>query len=65
LGPNSIGLEDGEEEPIIEACWDTFEVGIGEGIKILEPEPMKNNMNLKSNDNMGAMILILCYKQKT
>jgi hypothetical protein len=32
---------------------------------MLEPKPMKNNMNLKSNGNMGAMISIHCYKQKT
>ncbi len=62
--PSSIGLEDGEEEPIIDVCRDTFEIGIGEGIKMLELELMKNNMNLKSNSNMGAMISILCCKQK-
>jgi hypothetical protein len=50
------------EKPIIEMCQDTFEVGIGKGIEMLELEPMKNDMNLKSNGNMGAMISILCYK---
>jgi hypothetical protein len=43
-------------------CRDTFQVGIGEGIEMLELEPMKNDMNLKSNGNMGAMILIICCK---
>jgi hypothetical protein len=46
---------DGEEEPNIESYWNTFKVGIGEGIKKLELGPMKNNLNLKFGNNMGAM----------
>ncbi len=54
--PSLIRLKDGEEEPNIEACQNTFKVGIGKGIKMLELGPMKNNLNLKFGGNMGAMI---------
>jgi hypothetical protein len=49
-------LKDGEEEPNIESYRDTFKVGIGKGIKMLELGPMKNDLNLKFGGNMIAMI---------
>jgi len=51
-----IWLKDGKKEPNIEMHQDTFEVGIGKGIKMLKLGPMKNNLNLKFGGNMGAMI---------
>ncbi len=54
--PSLTQLKNGEEEPNIEAYRNTFKVGIGEGIKMLELGPMKNNLNLKFGDNIGAMI---------
>ncbi len=57
IGTTSLTqLEDGEKELNIEAYWNTFKVGIGKGIKMLKPGPMKNNLNLKFGDNMGTMI---------
>jgi hypothetical protein len=54
--PSLTWLKHGEEEPNIEVYRDTFKIGIGKGIKMLELGPMKNNLNLKFNGNMGAMI---------
>ncbi len=54
--PSLIQLEDGEKELNIEACWNTFKVGIGKGIKLLKLGPMNNNLNLKIGNNMGTMI---------
>jgi hypothetical protein len=57
IGTTSLTqLEDGEKELNIEAYRNTFKVGIGKGIKMLKPGPMKNNLNLKFGDNMGTMI---------
>jgi hypothetical protein len=52
-------LKDGEEEPNVDAHQNTFQAGIEKGIKMLELEPMENNLNLKSKINVGTMILIL------
>jgi hypothetical protein len=49
-------LKDEEGELNIEMYQDTFEVGIGKGIKMLELGPMKNDLNLKFGGNMIAMI---------
>jgi len=54
--PSLTQLKDGEKELNIETYWNTFKVGIGKGIKMLKPGPMKNNLNLKFDDNMGTMI---------
>ncbi len=52
--PSLTQLEDGEKELNIEAYWNTFKVGIGEGIKMLKLGPMKNNLNLKFGNNMES-----------
>jgi len=54
--PSLNRLKDGEEESNIEVYWDTLKVRNGEGIKMQELGPMKNNLNLKFGGNMGAMI---------
>ncbi len=51
--PSLIQLKDVEKELNIEAYWNTFKVGIGKGINMLKPRPMKNNLNLKFGDSMG------------
>jgi hypothetical protein len=57
-----VQLKDGEEEPNVDAHRNTFQVGIEKGIKMLELEPMKNNLNLKSKSNMQTVILIFYCK---
>ncbi len=54
--PSLSRLKDREEESNIEVYWDTLKVGNGEGIKMQEFGPVKNNLNLKFGGNMGAII---------
>ncbi len=53
--PSLTQLEDVEKELNIEEYWNTFKEGIGKGINMLKPGPMKN-LNLKFGDNMGITI---------
>jgi len=63
--PSLTQLEDGEKELNIEAYWNTFKVGIGEGIKMLKLGPMKNNLNLKFGNNMESWSDPLLYMKNT